>query len=43
MTGEPTDEKSFTAGFAALTDDELNETTETSAKMAVRAIFLIMI
>jgi hypothetical protein len=40
ITGAPTD--GTVAGFAALTAKELNEITDTTAKIPARAIFLIM-
>jgi hypothetical protein len=39
MIGDPT-AGTFFDGLAALTDDELNEMTETTAKIPARAIFL---
>ena len=43
MTGEPTDGTLCNDGFAAFTDDVLNEMMEATVKMAERAIFLSMV
>lgn len=43
MIGEPTAGTFFDCFAAAFTEDELNEMTETRAKILARAIFLIMV